>query len=73
MAALNILQVAERVETLLAEAEDLQKNVDKGILITKENIVDATNSLTQVSCRCFLNQYNCLYFFNVKSPFKIYE
>lgn len=49
MAALNILQVAKRVETLLGEAEDIQKNVDKGILTTKENIVDATNSLTQVS------------------------
>lgn len=61
MAAINILQVAERVETLLAEAEDIQKNVDKGILTTNENIVDATNSLTKVSGALYFQIQNCLF------------
>lgn len=49
MAAKNILQVAERVEKALAESQEIHKNVDKGILKTKESIADATNSLTKVS------------------------
>lgn len=49
MAAKDILQVAERVEKALAEAQEIHKNIDGGILKTKENIVDATNSLTKVS------------------------
>lgn len=49
MAAKNILQVAERVENALAEAQDLQKVVDDGVLTTNQDIVDATNSITKVS------------------------
>lgn len=49
MAAKNILQVAERVETALAEAQSIQKNVDDGILTTNQNILDANNSITDVS------------------------
>jgi len=49
MAAKNILQVAERVETALDEAESIQKKIDEGILITNQNIVDANNSITNVS------------------------
>lgn len=49
MAAKNILQVAERVEKALAEAQEIHKNVDIGILKTMESIADATNSLTKVS------------------------
>lgn len=49
MAAKNILQVAERVEKALAEAQDLQKTVDEGVLTTNQDIVDATNSITKVS------------------------
>jgi len=49
MAAKNILQVAERVETALAEAQSIQKNVDDGILTTNQNILDANNSITNVS------------------------
>lgn len=60
MAAKNILQVAERVETALDEAESIQKKIDDGILITNQNIVDANNSITNVSnfisiikmCKC---------------------
>jgi len=49
MAAKNILQVAERVETALAEAQSIQKNVDDGVVITNQNIENAINSITNVS------------------------
>lgn len=49
MAAKNILQVAERVEKALIEAQNIQKEVNDGIFTTNQNIVDATNSLTKVS------------------------
>lgn len=49
MAAKSILQVAERVEKALAEAEDIQKNVDDGIMNINQNIADATNNLSKVS------------------------
>jgi len=49
MAAKNILQVAERVEIALAEAQNIQKKVDDGILTTNQNVVDANNSITNVS------------------------
>lgn len=49
MAAKSILQVAERVEESLSEAEGIQKNVEDGITITNQNIADATDSLSKVS------------------------
>lgn len=49
MAAKSILQVAERVEKALIEAEGIQKDVEDGIMTTNQNIVDATNSLSEVS------------------------
>lgn len=54
MAAKNILQVAERVEKALVEAEDIQKDVEDGIMTTNQNIVDATNGLSKVSTEFLL-------------------
>jgi chromosome segregation ATPase len=58
MAAKNILQVAERVETALAEAQSIQKNVDDGILTTTQNILDANNSITNVKTETGVTQEN---------------
>lgn len=63
MAAKSILEVAERVEKALNEAQEMQKNVDDGILTTNENILNVNSSLLKVSncvvymfnrCRCLL-------------------
>lgn len=59
MAAKDILQVAERVEKALAEAETIQKEVDSGLETTNQNIVDTTDVLDKVStiilCLLFLS------------------
>lgn len=57
-AAKNILQVAERVETALADAQSIQKNVDDGILITNQNIMDANSSITNVKTEMAVTQEN---------------
>jgi len=49
IAAKSILEVAERVEKALDEAQNMQKNVSDDILTTNQYIVDATNSITKVS------------------------
>lgn len=48
MAAKNILQVSERVEKALIEAQNIQNIVNNVILTMNQNIVDVTNSLTKV-------------------------
>lgn len=48
MAAKNILQVSERVEKALTEAQNIQNIVNNVILTMNQNIVDVTNSLTKV-------------------------
>lgn len=58
MAAKSILQVAERVEKALAEAEVIQKDVDNGITTTNQNIVDATDILNKVSTALFILSKN---------------
>lgn len=49
IAAKSILEVAERVEKALDEAQNIQKDVGDDILTTNQYIVDATNSITKVS------------------------
>lgn len=51
IAAKSILEVAERVEKALDEAQVIQKDVGDDILTTNQFIVDATNSLTKVSVK----------------------
>jgi len=62
MAAKSILQVAERVEKALAEAEAIQKDVENGITTTNQNIVDATDILNKVSTTLFILFKNYLIF-----------
>lgn len=67
MAAKNILQVAERVEKALAEAQNLQKEVEDGIFTTNQNIEDATNTLTKVSTFVIFNlKSHSIFIFNIK-------
>lgn len=61
MAAKSILQVAERVEKALEEAQVLQKSVDDGIVKTNQNILDANNSLAKVLF-IFYIPYNFFFF-----------
>lgn len=49
MAAKIILQVSEHVEKAIDEAQNIQKTVNDDILITKQNIIDASNSLSKVN------------------------
>lgn len=49
MAAKIILQVSEHVEKALGEAQDIQNTVSEDVLLTKQNIVDVSNSLSKVS------------------------
>lgn len=62
MAAKSILQVAERVEKALEEAQVLQKSVDDGIVKTNQNILDANNSLAKVLFIIYI-PYNFLNFY----------
>lgn len=58
IAAKSILEVAERVEKALDEAQIIQKDVGDDILTTNQYIVDATNSITKVKTETGIAQEN---------------